>query len=86
MTVYVDDLREWNGRSWCHLVGTNADELDDFAIVRLGMKRAWRQTTGGYVHYDLRPKKREEALRRGAKYIPTEELKKRVKPTQEGPR
>jgi hypothetical protein len=79
MTVYVDDLREWNGKKWCDLVGTDASELDYFAIVKLGLKSDWAQTTGGYRHYNLRPKLREEALRRGAKYIPTEELLKRVK-------
>jgi hypothetical protein len=47
--------------------------------VKLGLKSDWAQTTGGYRHYNLRPKLREEALRRGAKYIPTEELLKRVK-------
>ena len=83
MTVYVDDLRTWNGRTWCHLCGTNEGELETFAVSRLELKTKWLQTTGGYLHYDLRPALRELALKRGAKYIPTEELQRRVrkKPT-----
>ena len=83
MTVYVDDLREWNGRQWCHLVGTNEGELETFAVSRLELKKKWLQSVGGYLHYDLSPAKRELALRRGAKYISTEELKKRVRRPRE---
>ena len=81
MTVYVDDLREWNGRRWCHLVGTDLEELDYFAVVKLGLKRKWKQT-GRYTHYDLRPAMREKALHKGARYLPTKELLKRIKPTE----
>lgn len=90
MTVYVSDaFGPFNGKIWYHLVGTSADELDYFAVVKLDLKVAWRQRTGGYTHYDLRPAKRDEALRKGARYLPTRELLKRVKPdrrktTQEG--
>jgi hypothetical protein len=83
MTVYVDDLRTWNGRRWCNLVATNESELDMFAMLKLGLRPRWRQSTGGYLHYDLRPALREVALRRGAKYIPTEELLKRVRGRRE---
>ena len=79
MTVYVDDLRTWNGRSWCNLVATNESELDLFAVSKLGLKTQWLQRTGGYLHYDLRPALRDEALRKGARYISTEELLKRVR-------
>lgn len=82
MAVYVDDLREWNGRQWCELVGTNESELELFAVTKLELKPKWLQTTGGYKHYHLRPALRELALRRGAKYIPTEELKRRIRPRQ----
>jgi hypothetical protein len=78
MTVYVDDLRTWGGKQWCHLVGTNEGELDYFATSRLDLRAKWRQDTGGYLHYDLTPAKRKLALRRGAKYLPTKELLKRV--------
>lgn len=84
MTVYVDDLRSWNGKQWCHLVGTNESELDLFAVTKLELKTKWRQRTGGYLHYDITAAKREIALRRGARYIPTEELKRRVKPRPGG--
>lgn len=88
MTVYVDDLRTWNGKQWAHLVGTNEGELEYFAVSRLELKTKWLQKTGGYLHYDLSPAKRELALIRGAKYLPTRELLKRVKrkpkATQEG--
>ena len=79
MTVYVDDLREWNGKVWCDLVGTNEGELELFAVTKLELKTKWLQTNGGYLHYCLRPALRELALRRGAKYIPTEELQRRVR-------
>ena len=79
MTVYVDDLRTWNGKQWCHLVGTNEGELETFAVSRLELKTKWLQTTGGYLHYDLSKAKRTLALQRGAKYIPTEELQRRVR-------
>lgn len=79
MTVYVDDLRSWGGKKWCHLVGTEESELDYFATSCLGLKRKWRQNTGGHLHYDLTPANRELALRMGARYLPTEELLKRVR-------
>lgn len=80
MTLYVDDLRTWNGKSWCHLCGTNASELDFFAVVKLGLKDTDVQIVGGYRHYSLTPVLRDKATRLGAKYITTESLLKRVRP------
>ena len=80
MTVYVSDaFGPFNGRIWYQLVGTNEGELDYFAVSKLGLKPKWLQKTGGYLHYDLSPAKRKLALQRGAKYLPTRELLKRVK-------
>jgi len=83
MTVYVDDLRTWNGKEWCELVATSLDELDYFAVVRLHLKLVWKQTNGRYTHYDLTPRLRHDALVRGAKYMPTRELLKRIRPMEE---
>lgn len=83
MTVYVDDLRTWNGKTWCSLCGTNASELDAFAMLKLGLRPGWVQNVGGFRHYDLRPKLREVALRKGARYISTEDLMRRVRKREE---
>jgi len=79
VTVYVDDLRTWGNKRWCHLVSTSESELAYFAVSKLGLKTKWLQETGGYLHYDLSPAKRELALKRGAQYLPTEDLLRRVR-------
>lgn len=83
MTAFVDDLVEHptsayrddgqarrvgarNGDRWCHLYADTVEELHAFAA-RIGMKRAWFQTSrSGTPHYDLTPGRRAAALKAGA--------------------
>ena len=82
MSVYVDTIvvypNAWGPfkKGSCHLVADTLDELHAFAE-KLGMRRAWFQDTKHMPHYDLTPKRREEALRLGAVSISTMELARR---------
>jgi Protein of unknown function (DUF4031) len=67
--VYVDDdIWNWHGLKWCHLLADDVDELHGFAA-RLGVFRASYQgppkTTA--PHYDLTGFERARALALGAK-------------------
>lgn len=55
-----------NGHRWCHLFAAveDRDELHDFAEA-LGMRREWFHKD----HYDITPRKREEAVKAGAVQI-----------------
>lgn len=76
MAVYLDDYRvPWRGREWSHLIADSTEELHGFAA-RLGRRhlrfhhkpaRPWKD------HYDVPEKKREQALRLGAKSITSRE-------------
>lgn len=57
--------QKW-GQMWCHLWtdGTEA-ELIDFAE-SIGMKRHWIQRKQGFLHFDLVPSRRKDALTKGA--------------------
>ena len=47
LAVYVDEpIWEWRGRSWCHLVADDGDELHRFAA-QLGLRRRWFQAHPG---------------------------------------
>jgi hypothetical protein len=79
MAIMVDELRVWpNARrpfhnGSCHLTTDSAlDELHAFARV-IGMRRSWFQDHAIAPHYDLTPSRREEALRRGAVFMPMRE-------------
>lgn len=52
------------------------DELDAFAA-RLGLLKRWAHfshgVSGDFYHYDLRPSKREQALKKGAAFMPLKE-------------
>lgn len=77
MTVYVDDMRMraqvGRGRParWSHLMADTPDELHDFAVNQLGLRREWAQHEDDPVmlHYDVTDTKRKEAIRLGAKQI-----------------
>lgn len=71
MTVYVDDIQKYAGGPWCHMwCDGDIDELHRMADT-IGLKREWFQHKDKrFPHYDLRPTKREAALRAGAKYMP----------------
>lgn len=76
--IMVDELRRWpHARppfltGSCHLT-TDGDvrELHAFAV-RVGLKREWFQH-GRVPHYDLTEKRRREALRAGAVFVPARE-------------
>lgn len=64
--VYVDELRLYGLRQWCHMVTDGPiDELHQMAD-RIGLKREWFQTEGSTHHYDLNWSKRHAALMAGA--------------------
>jgi hypothetical protein len=69
LAVYVDEpVWEWRGRRWCHLLADDEEELHAFAA-RLGLRRAWFQTTPGRPwkdHYDLPEAVRLRAVELGA--------------------
>ena len=66
MAVYVDDeLIDWQGRQWCHMVADTLPELHEFAN-KLGLKPAWFQSQSKYPHYDVTVGMRNKALRYGA--------------------
>ena len=77
MTIYVDDLVEWpNGKGeWCHMATDDEDlaKLHELAY-KIDLKRSWFQDKPGFPHYDLRPKKRERAVKLGAVAVSPEEL------------
>jgi hypothetical protein len=69
VAVYVDEpVFPWRGRRWCHLLADDEAELHAFAA-RLGLRRAWFQTTPGRPwkdHYDLPEHVRPRAVALGA--------------------
>jgi hypothetical protein len=74
--IYVDDTNNYGAKGlWCHMWSdtNDTDELHAFAA-RIGLKRSWAQlsrgVSGEFPHYDLRPSKRELALKSGAQYLP----------------
>lgn len=73
--IFVDEVRRYPGMGlWCHMWTDGGDaELDTFATA-LGLKLSWSHTSEGYsgrfYHYDLRPSKRDLALKRGAIFKP----------------
>jgi hypothetical protein len=72
--IYIDDLFEWGKRgSWCHMVTDgNLEELHTFAA-KIGLKRCWYQSQS-HPHYDLRPSKRDLAIKNGAETITGRQL------------
>ncbi len=68
--VYVDQLRKYGSRYWCHMTADAEEELHRFARA-LGIERRWYQNKGYKWHYDLDPVRRELAVRRGAQQIHT---------------
>lgn len=72
MSVYVDKLREYRTRKWCHLLADSIDELETFAR-KMGLYPDWYQPKS-YPHYDLTEKRRIQALKMGAIEITDNEL------------
>lgn len=54
-----------NGHRWCHMWSEDIEALHVMASV-LGLKREWFQDRTGFPHYDLTPRKRAFAIRKGA--------------------
>lgn len=76
MAVYVDETKNYSnirnyatirhGSEWCHMIADSREELDAMAV-KIGLKVEWRQDSGTWgEHYDLIPRKREQAILRGA--------------------
>ncbi|MGD0958782.1 MAG: DUF4031 domain-containing protein [Methylomonas sp.] len=66
MAVYVDnELIEWHGQLWCHLVADSLEELHKFAK-KLGLRKSWFQSQSAYPHYDVTKNMRSKALALGA--------------------
>ncbi len=61
MTVYVDDPR----KGWSHMVADTLPEL--FAMAdAVGLRREWFQSHPRHPHFDIKWRKRRDAIRRGA--------------------
>ena len=77
MTVYVDDMRVraqvGRGRParWSHLMADSPEELHEFAVNQLGLKREWAQHEDDPVmlHYDVTDTVRRRAIALGATQI-----------------
>ena len=77
MTTYVDDMlmaaEVRNGNTehrsrWSHLTADTVEELHEFAVRKLGLKRSWFRD-GRHPHYDLTEGMRYKALRLGAQPV-----------------
>ncbi len=77
MTTYVDDMlmaaEVRNGTTvhrsrWSHLTADTVEELHEFAVRKLGLKRSWFRD-GRHPHYDLTEGMRYKALRLGAQPV-----------------
>lgn len=86
--VYVDDPMSVGGKfdMWCHLWADTQEELEPFAR-RLALQPSWLQHSTGmygehFWHYDISPRKRAEALRKGAQYLPLREWIKQAREKQ----
>ena len=88
--ILVDELQDYQMAHlpprlrglWCHMM---SDDLTDAGLNelhalarRIGMRREWFQgQKPRYPHYDLRPSKRELAIRYGAQAVESTELVQR---------
>lgn len=85
MAVFVDEIRDYGTKGkWSHMWADTTDELHTFAE-SIGLKRRWVHITssrdGMFTHYDLRPSKREQALKSGAIFKPLADfVRERRKP------
>lgn len=75
MTIYVDKLYNYGkakGGSWCHMWCDNTDDVDELNAFAesIGLKPEYIHWSSGisgkFPHYDLKPYKREKALKKGA--------------------
>ena len=74
----VDEIRRWPGQNGifkngsCHLTTDGPlHELHEFAL-RIGMRLSWFQDRR-VPHYDLVPRRRVDALKAGAVFVPAKE-------------
>lgn len=66
MAVYVgNELIEWPGKRWRHLVADTLEKLHAFAA-RIGLRRGWFQDRASFPHYDVTTDVRERALNASA--------------------
>ncbi len=69
MAVYVDPLVDYGWRLGpsCHMFADSVEELVEFAVKKVGMKRAWIQVSRkGLTHFDLTGTRRDKAVKAGA--------------------
>jgi hypothetical protein len=62
---YVDEIHG----GWCHLIADSDSELEAVAR-KLHLRPEWKHGD----HYDLRPRKRAQAVRLGAKEVSSTEI------------
>lgn len=81
--ILVDPIVEYSAaatrglpsRRWCHMVSDDGEaELHAFAA-RIGLRRAWAQSSP--AHYDLTPSRRARAVALGAQEVTSRELARR---------
>ena len=76
---YEGEDRPWikkgDVRQWCHMTSTESvEELLEFGK-SIGLKEAWLQK-GRYIHFDLTPNKRKQAIKAGATEVTPQKLVK----------
>lgn len=78
MIVVDNNASKFKGQNYYHLLTDNIEdinELHDFAINILGLKKDWFQdNTGDTPHYDISETKKQLALKKGAKEVDNKEL------------
>ncbi len=68
MAVYVDEMmpttrnKNWRYNEGCHLMADTEEELHEFAVDVLKLKRSWFQPHKNHPHYDLTFRKRRAAI------------------------
>lgn len=76
--VYVDEVFDWpgevapdarkHGTRWCHMWCDEGHEAELHVMAeRIGLRREWFQRNRVCDHYDLTPRKRNQALLAGVK-------------------
>lgn len=89
MPVYVDCLmvcipnKNWKWNKSCHLIADTEQELHDFAIKKLKMKKAWYQKDSSLPHYDLHENKRNLAVLIGVIELERKEFVAKMKEIKE---
>ena len=85
MAIYVDWMqpcvpnKNWKYSENCHLMADTEEELHDFAVNVLGLRKGWFQNHVRHPHYDLTRSKRVLAVKNGAFTVDLEWYKEKLR-------